>query len=58
VLRAICAARRIRLRKGEEAESWLGIISGIVKINNFSPAGKSVTFTGVPAGSWFGEGLY
>jgi CRP-like cAMP-binding protein len=43
-------------RKGEPAESWLGVISGIVKINNFSPTGKSVTFTGVPAGSWFGEG--
>jgi CRP-like cAMP-binding protein len=43
-------------RKGAAVESWLGVLSGIVKINNFSPAGKSVTFTGVPAGSWFGEG--
>ncbi len=25
-------------------------------MNNFSPSGKSVTFTGVPAGGWFGEG--
>ena len=43
-------------RKGEAMESWIGIIDGLVKINNFSPAGKSVTFTGVPAGGWFGEG--
>ena len=25
-------------------------------MNNFSRSGKSVTFTGVPAGGWFGEG--
>jgi CRP-like cAMP-binding protein len=37
-------------------ESWTGIIDGLVKMNNFSAAGKSVTFTGVPAGGWFGEG--
>jgi CRP-like cAMP-binding protein len=43
-------------RKGEALESWTGIIDGLVKMNNFSPSGKSVTFTGVPAGGWFGEG--
>jgi CRP-like cAMP-binding protein len=43
-------------RKGEALENWVGIIDGLVKMNNFSPAGKSVTFTGVPAGGWFGEG--
>ncbi|HEU4776326.1 MAG TPA: Crp/Fnr family transcriptional regulator [Telluria sp.] len=43
-------------RKGEVTETWVGIIEGLVKINNFSPEGKSVTFTGVPPGGWFGEG--
>ncbi|HEY0062464.1 MAG TPA: Crp/Fnr family transcriptional regulator [Telluria sp.] len=43
-------------RKGEVTENWVGIIEGLVKINNFSPEGKSVTFTGVPPGGWFGEG--
>ena len=43
-------------RKGEEVDHWVGIVSGMVKMNNFSPTGKSVTFTGVPPGGWFGEG--
>jgi CRP-like cAMP-binding protein len=43
-------------RKGEPLETWVGIIEGLVKINNFSPAGKNVTFAGVPTGGWFGEG--
>ena len=43
-------------RKGEPVEYWLGIIDGMVKMNNFSSNGKSVTFTGVPPGGWFGEG--
>jgi CRP/FNR family cyclic AMP-dependent transcriptional regulator len=43
-------------RKGEACETWVGIIEGLVKINNFSPDGKNVTFTGVSPGGWFGEG--
>lgn len=42
--------------KGEIVDNWIGIISGMVKMNNFSPSGKSVTFTGVAPGGWFGEG--
>lgn len=42
--------------KGEMAEHWLGVLEGIVKITTVSPSGKSVTFTGVPTGGWFGEG--
>ena len=42
--------------KGEKVENWIGIIDGMVKMNNFSPSGKSVTFSGVPPGGWFGEG--
>ncbi|WP_020206311.1 MULTISPECIES: Crp/Fnr family transcriptional regulator [Cupriavidus] len=42
--------------KGDVAEHWLGVLEGIVKITTVSPSGKSVTFTGVPTGGWFGEG--
>ena len=42
--------------KGDKAEHWLGVLEGIVKITTVSPSGKSVTFTGVPTGGWFGEG--
>jgi CRP-like cAMP-binding protein len=43
-------------RKGEPADAWLGVVEGLVKINAVSADGKSVTFTGMPEGSWFGEG--
>ncbi|RJG07469.1 Crp/Fnr family transcriptional regulator [Noviherbaspirillum cavernae] len=43
-------------RKGEMVDSWIGVVDGLIKINNFSPEGKSVTFAGVPAGGWIGEG--
>ena len=43
-------------KRGEVPDSWTGIIDGLVKINNSSPEGKSVTFAGVPTGGWFGEG--
>lgn len=43
-------------RRGEPVEYWLGVIDGLVKISSLSPQGKSVTFTGVPPGGWFGEG--
>ena len=43
-------------RKGEVVDAWIGVIDGLVKMNNLSPEGKSVTFTGVPKGGWFGEG--
>ena len=32
------------------------MIEGLVKLHSLSPAGKSVTFAGIPAGGWFGEG--
>ena len=43
-------------RKGEPANAWVGVIDGLVKLHSLSPAGKSVTFAGIPAGGWFGEG--
>ncbi|MDN4574660.1 Crp/Fnr family transcriptional regulator [Pandoraea cepalis] len=43
-------------RKGDPSHAWFGVIDGLVKIATASASGKSVTFTGVPAGAWFGEG--
>jgi CRP/FNR family transcriptional regulator, cyclic AMP receptor protein len=43
-------------RKGEVADCWIGVIEGLFKMNNLSPEGRSVTFTGLSAGGWFGEG--
>ena len=43
-------------RKGEQVEHWIGVADGLVKISSVSFEGKLVTFTGVPAGGWFGEG--
>ncbi len=43
-------------RKGAPVEYWVGVVEGLVKISSVSAEGKSVTFTGVRAGGWFGEG--
>lgn len=43
-------------RKGEPTNAWVGVINGLVKLHSVAHSGKSVTFAGVPAGSWFGEG--
>jgi len=43
-------------RKGEPVEHWIGITEGLVKMAALSPSGKLTTFTGLPAGAWFGEG--
>jgi len=43
-------------RKGEPVSAWFGVISGLVKLGSVSPEGKAVTYTGVTAGGWFGEG--
>ncbi len=47
---------KVIVGKGEPVEAWVGVLSGLVKINSVSPEGKTVTFTGVPAGGWLGEG--
>jgi len=43
-------------RKGEAVDSWLGILEGLVKMMISTLDGRTSTFTGVPAGGWFGEG--
>ena len=43
-------------RKGEPVTHWIGIVEGLVKMASLSRSGKLTTFTGLPAGAWFGEG--
>ena len=50
------AAGEYVCRKGEQVEHWVGILQGLVKMTSLSPTGKLTTFTGLPAGAWFGEG--
>jgi CRP-like cAMP-binding protein len=43
-------------RKGDTASYWNGVLIGLIKVATVSPSGKLTTFSGVPAGGWFGEG--
>jgi CRP-like cAMP-binding protein len=42
--------------RGDRLDSWTGVLSGLVKISAISRDGKAMTFAGVGAGGWFGEG--
>ncbi len=43
-------------RFGREANYWFGVVDGLLKMSNDSASGIALTFTGLPAGAWFGEG--
>ncbi len=43
-------------RKGDPVEYWMGVTEGLLKMSSVSPQGKAVSFTGMLAGGWFGEG--
>jgi CRP-like cAMP-binding protein len=42
--------------KGEAVDAWLGILGGLAKLSSSAPDGRTLSFTGVPPGGWFGEG--
>ena len=44
------------VHRGDRFEFWTGVVSGLIKISSVSSSGKAVTFAGMPAGMWFGEG--
>jgi CRP/FNR family transcriptional regulator, cyclic AMP receptor protein len=37
------------------ADSWIGVVSGLIKICSLSESGTSVTYAGLATGGWFGE---
>ncbi len=43
-------------RKGELAQAWIGVASGLIKVSVGTADGKMASLTGVPAGGWIGEG--
>lgn len=43
-------------RKGDTVAHWMGVIEGFLKMSSVSPEGKTVTFSCMLAGGWFGEG--
>lgn len=43
-------------RKGDTVDHWMGVIEGFLKMSSVSPEGKTVTFSCMLAGGWFGEG--
>lgn len=42
--------------RGDRLDSWTGVAGGLIKISAISETGKAMTFAGVGAGGWFGEG--
>lgn len=42
--------------KGDRLEHWTGVQHGLVKIAAVSADGRAMTFAGIGAGGWFGEG--
>jgi len=42
--------------RGDRLDYWTGVVSGLIKLSTVSRSGKAVTFAGVPAGGWIGEG--
>jgi CRP/FNR family cyclic AMP-dependent transcriptional regulator len=43
-------------RKGDTVDHWMGVIDGFLKMSSVSPEGKTVTFSCMLSGGWFGEG--
>ena len=43
-------------RVGAASTYWFGIIDGLLKMSNDTSEGGHITYTGIPAGGWFGEG--
>jgi CRP/FNR family cyclic AMP-dependent transcriptional regulator len=42
--------------RGDRLEHWTGVAAGLIKVSTISASGKAVSFAGVRAGGWLGEG--
>lgn len=42
--------------RGDKVDYWHGVVTGLVKMSSVSQTGKAITFAGIGAGGWFGEG--
>ncbi len=43
-------------RVGRPVTYWIGVVDGLLKMSTSNADGKTMTYTGVPPGGWFGEG--
>jgi CRP/FNR family transcriptional regulator, cyclic AMP receptor protein len=43
-------------REGVNAQHWIGVLDGMVKVNSVTREGRSTSFIGVSSGGWLGEG--
>ena len=43
-------------RVGRPVTYWIGVVDGLLKMSTSDADGKTITYTGVPPGGWFGEG--
>ena len=43
-------------RIGRPATYWFGVIDGLLKMNTVTDDGRAITYSGLAAGGWFGEG--
>jgi CRP-like cAMP-binding protein len=43
-------------RVGRPVTYWFGVVEGLLKMSTDNAQGRTLTFTGVPPGGWFGEG--
>lgn len=41
---------------GDRLDCWVGNIDGLLKLSTVARNGKAMTFAGIAAGGWFGEG--
>jgi CRP/FNR family cyclic AMP-dependent transcriptional regulator len=42
--------------RNEIADSWVGVMEGFLRVQDTTPEGNLIMFTGVAAGGWIGEG--
>jgi len=43
-------------RTGRPVTYWFGVVDGLLKMSTDHADGRTMTYTGVPPGGWFGEG--
>lgn len=44
------------IHRGDRVDSWIGVVSGLLKLGSITVSGKAVTYAGLPPSCWFGEG--
>jgi CRP/FNR family cyclic AMP-dependent transcriptional regulator len=51
-----CQAGEFVVHAGDPPTHWMGVIEGMLKVDHPDEEEDHLTFSGIPAGGWFGEG--